>query len=87
MGQWVLSDYFWQVRGEKEKHKVEMELIYKYSPFKCYREVMHQFDMITGTSGTLICVYNLRVLDDMDLELDFSTDPKDIRIAGVEPKE
>ncbi|XP_071093835.1 ATPase MORC2-like [Haliotis cracherodii] len=67
-----------------EKHEVEMGLIYKYSPFRSEEEFFAQFDKIEGNSGTLVVVYNLKLLDSGEPELDINSDPEDILLANPE---
>ena len=52
-----------------DKHQLEMSIIYKYSPFHNEEELFKQFDLIKGTHGTLICIYNVKLLDNGDPEL------------------
>ena len=52
-----------------DKHQLEMSIIYKYSPFHSEEELFKQFDLIKGTHGTLICIYNVKLLDNGDPEL------------------
>ncbi|KAK3606506.1 hypothetical protein CHS0354_041457 [Potamilus streckersoni] len=65
-----------------EKHKLEMELILKYSPFRTEEDLFAQFDRIEGDSGTLVIAYNLKLLDSGDPELDILSDPHDILLAN-----
>ncbi|KAG8146119.1 putative MORC family CW-type zinc finger protein [Naja naja] len=82
-----------------EKFSIETELIYKYSPFKSEQEVMQQFDKILGekdserlngpvslTSGTLVIVFNLKLMDNGEPELDVTSDPRDIQMAETPPE-
>ncbi|KAM3940232.1 ATPase MORC2 isoform 2-T2 [Leptodactylus fuscus] len=69
-----------------EKFAIETELIYKYSPFHSHSEVMEQFKKITGDSGTLVVVFNLKLMDSGEPELDVASDPKDIQMAGTPPE-
>lgn len=69
---------------EKEKHVQEMELILKYSPFRTDAQFMKEFDKIEGTSGTLVIVYNLKLLDTGEPELDVKTDPYDILLSSAD---
>ncbi|XP_043924181.1 ATPase MORC2 [Protopterus annectens] len=66
-----------------EKFAIETELIYKYSPFKSEADIMEQFGRITGDSGTLVIIYNLKLLDTGEPELDVVSDPCDIQMAGT----
>ncbi len=45
------------------QHQLEMELILKYSPFKTEDQFMREFDRIDGNSGTLVIIYNMKLLD------------------------
>lgn len=65
-----------------EKFAIETELIYKYSPFKSKSEVMEQFEKIKENNGTLVIVYNLKLMDNGEPELDAISDPTDILMAG-----
>ena len=58
-----------------------MRLITTYSPFKTLEELFEQFDRITASTGTIVLVYNLSTTPSGELELDFETDPEDIRAA------
>ena len=60
----------------------EMELILKYCPFKTEAQFMKTFDKIKGGSGTLVIIYNLKLLDSGHFELDVKTDPQDIILAN-----
>ncbi|KAM5193777.1 ATPase MORC2 isoform 1-T4 [Mantella aurantiaca] len=66
-----------------EKFAIETELIYKYSPFHSQKEVMEQFKKITAKSGTLVVIFNLKLMDSGEPELDIVSDPKDIQMAGT----
>jgi len=65
---------------DKIKHELEMQLIFKYSPFKTIEDLFKQFNLITSSTGTLIVLYNVKLLDTGDAELDIKTDPYDILI-------
>ncbi|XP_028680468.1 ATPase MORC2 isoform X2 [Erpetoichthys calabaricus] len=71
------------VTENPEKFAIETELIYKYSPFKTETQVMEQFGKIEGDSGTLVIIYNLKLMDNHEPELDLTTDPQDILMAGT----
>ncbi|VDK20280.1 unnamed protein product [Taenia asiatica] len=72
---------------EQKKHEVEMQIIYKFSPFQCARDFFYQFDRIKGDSGTLVIVYNMKLLDNGSTELDITADPRDILLAASSDKE
>jgi len=65
-----------------KQHQQEMELILKYSPFRTEAQFMKEFDKLDGGSGTLVIVYNLKLLDNSDPELDVKTDPFDILLSN-----
>ncbi|NXK40587.1 MORC2 protein, partial [Piprites chloris] len=69
-----------------EKFAIETELIYKYSPFKSEREVMEQFNKIRGEKGTLVIIFNLKLMDNGEPELDVTSDPRDIQMAETSPE-
>ena len=56
-----------------------MHTIQEYSPFKTQKELLEQFERITGDSGTLVIIYNLKLCDEGTTELDLTTDPYDIQ--------
>ncbi len=65
---------------DKAKHELEMRLITKYSPFKTIDDLFKQFNLITSPSGTLIILYNVKLSDTGEAELDIKSDPYDILI-------
>uniref|UniRef100_A0A8C8RDQ8 MORC family CW-type zinc finger 2 n=1 Tax=Pelusios castaneus TaxID=367368 RepID=A0A8C8RDQ8_9SAUR len=69
-----------------EKFAIETELIYKYSPFKSKQEVMEQFKKIPGEKGTLVIIFNLKLMDNGEPELDVTSDPRDIQMAETPPE-
>ncbi|CAH6779420.1 ATPase MORC2B [Phodopus roborovskii] len=71
------------VTDNVEKFAIETELIFKYSPFHTEGEVMAQFMKITGNSGTLVIIFNLKLMDNGEPELDIASNPKDIRMAEL----
>jgi len=73
--------------GGIERYKTEIELILKYSPFKTEHELKRQFDHIKDQTGTLIVIYNLKLLDSGEPELDVRTDETDIRMAEMDPED
>ncbi|KAL3025229.1 hypothetical protein AAZX31_04G168200 [Glycine max] len=58
-----------------------LSLLLRWSPYSSEADLLKQFDDI-GSHGTKVIIYNLWCNDDANLELDFDTDPTDIRIAG-----
>uniref|UniRef100_A0A9J7ZXV6 MORC family CW-type zinc finger 2 n=1 Tax=Cyprinus carpio carpio TaxID=630221 RepID=A0A9J7ZXV6_CYPCA len=79
----------WDVKTQQpltqdtEKYATETELIFKYSPFKNEEQLFRQFKRIEGPSGTLVVVYNLKLMDNREPELDVETDHQDILMAGT----
>ncbi|XP_006164268.1 MORC family CW-type zinc finger protein 1 [Tupaia chinensis] len=67
---------------DPQKFSVELSIIYKYSPFKTETELMEQFSVIYGKCGTLLIIYNLKLLLSGEPELDVRTDKEDILMAG-----
>jgi len=61
-----------------------MEIILKYSPFKTEAQFMKEFDKIEGDSGTLVIIYNLKLLDSGEPELDIKSDRFDIILSNPE---
>ncbi|XP_019329248.1 PREDICTED: MORC family CW-type zinc finger protein 2 [Aptenodytes forsteri] len=82
----------WNARSQEpvtdnmEKFAIETELIYKYSPFKSEEEVMEQFNKIRGEKGTLVIIFNLKLMDNGEPELDVASDPRDIQMAETPPE-
>ncbi|XP_068268852.1 ATPase MORC2 isoform X3 [Nyctibius grandis] len=74
------------VTDNMEKFGIETELIYKYSPFKSEQEVMEQFNKIHGEKGTLVIIFNLKLMDNGEPELDVTSDPQDIQMAETPPE-
>ncbi|XP_062848910.1 ATPase MORC2 [Trichomycterus rosablanca] len=71
------------ITQDPEKYAIETELIFKYSPFKNEEQLFQQFKKIEGPSGTLVIVYNLKLMDNREPELDVQTDHQDILMAGT----
>ncbi|XP_060091277.1 MORC family CW-type zinc finger protein 1 [Heteronotia binoei] len=67
---------------DPEKFAIQLSIICKYSPFKSEAELMKQFDAIYREKGTLIVIYNLKLMLNDEPELDIQTDEVDILIAG-----
>ncbi|XP_043828088.1 ATPase MORC2 isoform X1 [Dromiciops gliroides] len=69
-----------------DKFSTEIDLIYKYSPFKSEQQVMDQFKKISGETGTLVIIFNLKLTDNGEPELDVVSDPRDIQMAETSPE-
>ncbi|KAL8190772.1 UNVERIFIED_CONTAM: MORC CW-type zinc finger protein 1 [Gekko kuhli] len=74
------------VMDDPEKFATQLSIICKYSPFKSEAELMKQFDAIYGERGTLVVIYNLKLMLNGEPELDIQTDEADILIAGEHEK-
>ncbi|XAR50204.1 hypothetical protein NMG60_11004469 [Bertholletia excelsa] len=65
-----------------DKHRtLNLSLLLQWSPYSTEAELLKQFDEI-GCHGTKIIIYNLWLNDEGTVELDFNSDPKDIRLHG-----
>uniref|UniRef100_A0A8C7ES83 MORC family CW-type zinc finger protein 1 n=1 Tax=Neovison vison TaxID=452646 RepID=A0A8C7ES83_NEOVI len=71
------------VTDDPQKLSTELSIIFKYSPFRNEAELMQQFDVIYGKCGTLLVIYNLKLLLSGEPELDIKTDKEDILMAGA----
>lgn len=71
------------VTDDPQKFSTELSIIYKYSPFKTEAELMQQFNVIYGKCGTLLVIYNLKLLLSGEPELDVKTDREDILVPGA----
>ncbi|XP_076947656.1 protein MICRORCHIDIA 6-like [Bidens hawaiensis] len=63
-----------------ENPNSNLSVILKWSPYSTEEELLNQFENV-GYTGTKIIVYNLWLDDDGNMELDFESDPEDIRIT------
>ena len=48
---------------------------------------MREFDKIEGSGGTLVIVYNMKLLDSGEPELDIKTDPFDVLLSNPDTGE
>ncbi|KAL3313680.1 ATPase morc2 [Cichlidogyrus casuarinus] len=71
---------------ERRRHEMEMQIIFRYSPFKTIRSINSQFAKLKQSSGTMIIIYNMKLLDNGLPELDILSDPQDIILSGYEEK-
>uniref|UniRef100_A0A914ZW42 CW-type domain-containing protein n=4 Tax=Parascaris univalens TaxID=6257 RepID=A0A914ZW42_PARUN len=76
---------FYETSDEMEKHTLETKIVYEYSPFSSLDQLLVQFRRIEGSSGTLVICYNLRRIEGGDFEMDFHSDPLDVRLTGHIP--
>nr|XP_032830025.1 ATPase MORC2-like [Petromyzon marinus] len=71
------------ILSNAQRYQTEMDIIFRYSPFKSQEILEQHFKKIHGSSGTLVMVYNLMLMDDGESELDITSDPRDILMRGV----
>ncbi|XP_022726543.1 protein MICRORCHIDIA 6 isoform X2 [Durio zibethinus] len=69
----------------REHFASNLSILLQWSPYSTEAELLKQFDDI-GSHGTKIIIYNLWLNNDGSSELDFDSDPKDIRISGETKK-
>ncbi|XP_050384957.1 protein MICRORCHIDIA 6-like isoform X9 [Argentina anserina] len=70
-----------EIMHGREHFMFNLSLLLQWSPYLTEAELLKQFNDI-GAHGTKVMVYNLWCNDDGSPELDFDTDPEDIRISG-----
>ncbi|XP_041439827.1 MORC family CW-type zinc finger protein 1-like isoform X2 [Xenopus laevis] len=66
---------------------MQMSIMNRYSPFKTERDLLKQFDYLYSGHGTLIIVYNLKLMSNGEPELDFFTDISNIINAGMKHRD
>ncbi|XP_031102892.1 protein MICRORCHIDIA 6-like isoform X1 [Ipomoea triloba] len=71
----------WDSLSTKEKFMSNLSLLLQWSPYSTESDLLKQCDDI-GNHGTKIIIYNLWLDDGGKTELDFDTDPEDIRVCG-----
>ncbi|XP_068655887.1 protein MICRORCHIDIA 7-like [Aristolochia californica] len=76
------KDWKSMVRSSRANWNTNLETIVQWSPFYSEDDLLQQFNSIED-QGTRIIIYNLWEDDQRELELDFSADPHDIQIRGV----
>nr|XP_027126365.1 protein MICRORCHIDIA 6 isoform X3 [Coffea arabica] len=59
-----------------------LPLLLRWSPYSTEAELLKQFDDV-GQHGTKVIIFSLWYTDDGQMELDFESDPEDIRISEV----
>ncbi|GLT77527.1 hypothetical protein SLA2020_491000 [Shorea laevis] len=65
----------------REHFVANLSILLEWSPYSTEAELLKQFDDI-GSHGTKVIIYNLWFNNEGNLELDFDSDSKDIRIQG-----
>ncbi|KAJ1372874.1 ATPase morc2 [Parelaphostrongylus tenuis] len=68
---------------QAKMHSQSMDVIYNHTPFDSQDALFEQFERISGTSGTLIVLFNLRRIETGDFELNFDS-PYDVRLSNFE---
>ncbi|KAJ9559638.1 hypothetical protein OSB04_004798 [Centaurea solstitialis] len=63
-----------------ESSDLNLSMMLKWSPYSTEKELLKQFEDL-GPHGTKVIVYNLWLNEDGNMELDFESDPEDIRIT------
>ncbi|KAB1200929.1 MORC family CW-type zinc finger protein 3 [Morella rubra] len=74
-----------EILHAKQHFVSNLSMMLQWSPFSTEAELLQQFDDI-GAHGTKVIIYNLWLNDDGNVELDFESDPLDIRINGETKK-
>ncbi|GMY14879.1 protein MICRORCHIDIA 6 isoform X1 [Fagus crenata] len=69
----------------REHFVSNLSMLLQWSPYSTEADLLKQFDDI-GAHGTKVIIYNLWFNDDGDMELDFLSDPEDIRTSGETKK-
>ncbi|VDK49197.1 unnamed protein product [Anisakis simplex] len=77
---------YYETMSEMDKHTLEVNIIYKYSPFESHEHLMQQFERIHSETGTLVICYNLRRIEGGQFEMDFNTDKFDVRLSQHIPQ-
>ncbi|XP_024972201.1 protein MICRORCHIDIA 6-like isoform X2 [Cynara cardunculus var. scolymus] len=63
-----------------ETSNLNLSLMLQWSPYSTEEELLKQFEDV-GPHGTKVIAYNLWLDEDRNMELDFESDPEDIRIT------
>nr|XP_023883991.1 protein MICRORCHIDIA 6 isoform X2 [Quercus suber]POE71019.1 protein microrchidia 6 [Quercus suber] len=69
----------------KEHFMSNLSMLLQWSPYSSEADLLKEFDDI-GAHGTKVIIYNLWFNDDGNMELDFLSDPEDIRSSGETKK-
>ncbi|VDN41055.1 unnamed protein product [Gongylonema pulchrum] len=77
---------YYEDRQHIDKHVLEMNIVYQYSPFHTADALFSQFARITSTAGTLVVCFNLRRIEGGSYEMDFATDVHDVRLSEYLPQ-
>uniref|UniRef100_A0A1I7ZL87 CW-type domain-containing protein n=1 Tax=Steinernema glaseri TaxID=37863 RepID=A0A1I7ZL87_9BILA len=71
-------------KEDEDRHALEMKIIYEYSPFKDFHTFFQQFSYILTESGTVVICFNLRRIENGQLEMDLDANLEDIRVKEYE---
>nr|XP_043637700.1 protein MICRORCHIDIA 6-like [Erigeron canadensis]XP_043637701.1 protein MICRORCHIDIA 6-like [Erigeron canadensis] len=63
-----------------EQSNSNLSVLLQWSPYSTEEELLKQFEHL-GSHGTKVIIYNLWLNDEGKMELDFDSDPEDIRIG------
>ncbi|PWA76151.1 histidine kinase-like ATPase, C-terminal domain-containing protein [Artemisia annua] len=74
---------FESLQAKNSESNINLSLLLRWSPYSTEKELLKQFENV-GPNGTKIIVYNLWLDQDGNTELDFDSDPKDIRVTRDE---
>ncbi|KAI3737332.1 hypothetical protein L2E82_27330 [Cichorium intybus] len=69
-----------QSKSNDNNSNLNLSMMLQWSPYSTEEELLKQFEDI-GSHGTKVIIYNLWLDEDRNLELDFESDPEDIRIT------
>ncbi|XP_071686500.1 protein MICRORCHIDIA 6-like isoform X2 [Rutidosis leptorrhynchoides] len=76
-----VTESFDAIQSEgSDNSNLNMRMLLQWSPFSTEEELFKQFEDV-GYHGTKVIVYNLWLDEDRNMELDFESDPEDIRIT------
>ncbi|KAI7725958.1 hypothetical protein M8C21_000921, partial [Ambrosia artemisiifolia] len=79
-----ITGVFESLQTKSDRHSdLNLSVLLKWSPYSTEEELLKQF-IDVGEHGTKIIIFNLWLNDDGKVELDFESDPEDIRLALVE---
>ncbi|CAK9297209.1 unnamed protein product [Gordionus sp. m RMFG-2023] len=74
------KELYYEDEDTKEKAEIELGIISRYSPFKSLSSLHKIFDRISSPSGTLVCVYSLKLDANGKPEIDFTMNPLDFTL-------
>ncbi|CAJ1943826.1 unnamed protein product [Sphenostylis stenocarpa] len=75
------STEYLEILNDEDHFRSNLSILLHWSPYLSEDELLKQFGDI-GSHGTKIIIFNLWFNGDGNLELDFDSDPEDVRISG-----